>query len=162
MNKVCRPGDYFDSVSAAGSIFLAGPSPRDEFGKEWRDWAVQILELESSCKKIFYPSPFITSYSEKEMNYYFQIEWEARALEVADVILFWVPRELEHMPGFTTNVEFGEWHRSGKVVYGRPSDAPKTGYLDWKAKRYNVPIRETLPETVASAVSMLKMKKGLA
>lgn len=38
------------------------------------------------------------------------------------------------MPLFTTNVEFGYWLHSGKVVYGRPSNAPKTKYLDWLYK----------------------------
>ena len=35
------------------------------------------------------------------------------------------------MPGFSTNVEFGYWMHSKKVIYGRPYGAPKTRYLDW-------------------------------
>jgi len=35
------------------------------------------------------------------------------------------------MPAFTTNVEFGYWLHSKKVIYGRPSNSPKTKYLDW-------------------------------
>lgn len=38
------------------------------------------------------------------------------------------------MPLFTTNVEFGYWLHSGKVVYGRPRNAHKTKYLDWLYK----------------------------
>lgn len=35
------------------------------------------------------------------------------------------------MPAFTTNVEFGYWLHTGKVVYGRPDGAEKIKYLDW-------------------------------
>lgn len=38
------------------------------------------------------------------------------------------------MPGSTTNVEFGYWVKSGKVLYGRPKDAVKVKYLDWLYK----------------------------
>lgn len=35
------------------------------------------------------------------------------------------------MPAFTTNVEFGYWLHTGKILYGRPDDARKIKYLDW-------------------------------
>ena len=57
--------------------------------------------------------------------------WERVALTRATVILFWIPRKLPDMAAFTTNVEFGYWLHSGKVIYGRPDDASKIKYLDW-------------------------------
>lgn len=59
-----------------------------------------------------------------------QIDWEQKYLYECDLILAWVPRDLETMPAFTTNVEFGAFVQSGKLVYGRPDSAPKTRYLD--------------------------------
>ena len=38
------------------------------------------------------------------------------------------------MPAFTTNVEFGYWIHTGKILYGRPNDAKKIKYLDWLYK----------------------------
>ena len=38
------------------------------------------------------------------------------------------------MPAFTTNVEFGYWLHTGKVIYGRPDEAVKIKYLDWLYK----------------------------
>lgn len=35
------------------------------------------------------------------------------------------------MPAFTTNVEFGYWLHTGKVLFGRPDNAEKIKYLDW-------------------------------
>lgn len=60
--------------------------------------------------------------------------WEREALTEATIIMFWIPRSLPDMPAFTTNVEFGYWLHSGKVIYGRPDDASKIKYLDWLYK----------------------------
>jgi hypothetical protein len=81
-----------------------------------------------------------------------QVEWEDKALRAATCNLFWVPRELEKMPAFTTNVEFGMWCSSGKVVLGYPSDAPKMKYLDWHARKHGVPVLHNLRELAATAV----------
>ena len=59
---------------------------------------------------------------------------EREALSNASVILFWIPREFPDMPAFTTNVEFGYWIHTGKILYGRPNEAKKIKYLDWLYK----------------------------
>jgi hypothetical protein len=64
-------------------------------------------------------------------NYEKQTEWEYHHLHRASAVVFWVPRELETMPAFTTNVEFGYWVKSLRCFYGRPPGSPKTRYLDW-------------------------------
>ena len=64
-------------------------------------------------------------------DYTDQAAWEREALSEASTIVFWVPRELETMPAFTTNVEFGYWINRNKIVYGRPDEARKIKYLDW-------------------------------
>lgn len=66
-------------------------------------------------------------------NYEDQVEWEFHYLSACSQIMFWIPRELDLLPGFTTNVEFGFWISKSpeRVFYGRPSSAPKTRYLDW-------------------------------
>jgi hypothetical protein len=59
------------------------------------------------------------------------VEWEYAGLEGCSVVAFWVPRDVQSLPGFTTNVEFGRYVGSGRCVYGRPENAPHTKYLDW-------------------------------
>ena len=54
---------------------------------------------------------------------------EERCLHLSDVILFWIPRDLDTLPGFTTNIEWGVWHASGRCVLGAPPNAPKLRYL---------------------------------
>ena len=77
--------------------------------------------------------------------------------------MFWIPRSLPDMPAFTTNVEFGYWLHSGKVIYGRPDDATKIKYLDWLYKEdYNkIPINdldELLKESIILANNLYDEK----
>lgn len=110
------------------SIFLAGPTPRGENVKSWRTEACKILEDLGFDGVVYVPE--YSTWKPKE-DYVDQAMWERMALTEATVIVFWIPRSLPDMAGFTTNVEFGYWLHSNKVVYGRPNGAPKTKYLDW-------------------------------
>jgi hypothetical protein len=85
-----------------------------------------------------------------------QVEWEWDALEAAAAIAFWVPRDLVTLPAFTTNVEFGFWVRSGKVVLGAPNSAPKMSYLRRLAKRFDVPCFEELEPTLKRAMTLIR------
>ena len=74
---------------------------------------------------------------------------------MSDCIVFYVDRNLDTMPAFTTNHEHGEWFQSGKVIFGAPNHAPKNRYLQLKGKRFGVPQAETLEETLRLAVAMV-------
>lgn len=143
------------------SIFLAGPTPRDEHTISWRPEALALLESAGFDGVVFVPEGEDENW---RANYDDQIEWETRGLNYADVILFWVPREitvttdhtggyprLSGMPAFTTNVEFGRWITSGKCTYGRPEWADKKGYLDWMFKAEMAASPETTLQAVVHA-----------
>jgi len=117
------------------SVFLAGPTPRDDATDSWRPDAVKIFENAGFDGTLFIPEAEDGNFP----DYDDQIGWESECLNVADIILFWVPRDLDDMPAFTTNVEFGRWFTSGKIVFGAPKEAPKNGYLFHKAKEHDVP-----------------------
>jgi hypothetical protein len=142
-----------DLQSSHASIFLAGPTPRDPSVKSWRYEAYDILKNHEDSKdweelEIYSPEPVDT-----ETDYYdYQIKWENAYLKQATCILFWIPRELDTLPGFTTNIEFGEWMKSGKIVVGFPKDAPKTKYIHEKCKLYGIPVAHTLKETLELAL----------
>lgn len=144
------------------SCFLAGPTPRSSYTESWRPDAIKILEDKGFDGVIFCPEG---RDGEFKMDYDDQIEWEHKYLNMADCILFWVPRDLSldkdgkpKMPAFTTNAEFGAWCDSGKVVFGCPPDIEKrkNKYLKYYADFYNVPQGETLTETIDEAMEMLK------
>ena len=113
------------------SIFLAGPTPRGENVESWRTKACQIIKQYGFDGIVYVPE--YSSWKPKT-DYVDQAQWERDALANSSVIAFWIPRFLPDMPAFTTNVEFGYWLHTGKVLYGRPDEAKKIKYLDWLYK----------------------------
>lgn len=140
------------------TIFLAGPTPRnrDEVSS-WRPEAIETLKELGYDGVVFVPE---LRNPTKGHNYDTQVEWEEEMLNAADCIVFWVPRDLSHdtnnypkMAALTTNVEWGVWSDSGKVVLGYPENADKVGYLKYYADKHNVPVSDTLIETLRHAMN---------
>jgi len=161
------------------SIFLAGPTVRgnqphltswrfaaiDEFAKQGFDGALIVPEF--------------TSKTESDKGKDWIPLWEFNGLKKADCIMFWIPRTRE-LIGLTTNWELGYWmgRLPDKIVYGRPDDAYRIGYLDimWKAMfedlmkwspffhkaaiGYSVPkIHNTLEGTIKASIEMATEKR---
>lgn len=117
-------------------VFLAGPTPRDLDVKSWRPLMVKKLREAGYEGHILMPEK---KNPEDGYDYDTQVEWEEKALSASDLVLFWVPRNLDNMPGFTTNIEFGELMKSGKAVLAHPKNAEKMRYMIHKAEKYNIP-----------------------
>lgn len=133
------------------SLFLAGPSPRDSGHPDWRAEALALLADRGFDGVVFTPLP--AGGFTPATDYDAQVAWEHAAMERSDRLLFWIPRDLAVLPGFTTNVEWGRFERSGRVVLGYPPAAAKMRYLDWHARRSRVPICHTLAETVDAVLA---------
>ncbi|MBL8682427.1 MAG: NUDIX domain-containing protein [Myxococcales bacterium] len=132
------------------SIFLAGPTPRSASVQSWRGEALALLRARGFDGVVFVPEDESGTF---RGEYDDQVTWEREGLRMADVIVFWVARELETMPAFTTNVEFGHWISSGKCVLGHPERAPKTRYLAWLAGEHRAPVHHTLEATLDEAIA---------
>lgn len=147
------------------SIFLEGPSVRAADQRDWRHEALRTLETFGYDGHVFIPIPesrfFGAPADQPGWTYDGQIAWECRGRALADIIVAWVPREIDRsrddlgMPGFTTNVEIGEDLHSGKLVYGRPDSAPKNRYLDVRVRDKGLPVFHTLDETLEHAAGQL-------
>ena len=86
--------------------------------------------------------------------------WEREALTEATIIVFWIPRHLPDMPAFTTNVEFGYWLHSRKILYDRPNDAEKIKYLDWLYELdYGIKPQDNLKALLIEAVNKVNNKE---
>ena len=86
--------------------------------------------------------------------------WEREGLTKASIIVFWIPRSLPDMPAFTTNVEFGYWLHSKKIIYGRPDSAVKIKYLDWLYELdYNEKPFNNLDDLLKSAVKKVNSQE---
>lgn len=151
------------------SIFLAGPTFRIKDGDltpsfppiSWRRAAIKLIESSGFDGDIFIPE-WKDNKKPVDWTYSRQVNWEDDYLKKAKVILFWIPRNMETLPGLTTNVEFGEWMKSGKVVAGAPSTAENIRYIQDKASRNGIPWSETLEGCVTNAIEMLKKQQGNA
>jgi 8-oxo-dGTP pyrophosphatase MutT (NUDIX family) len=147
--------DFPDPVTK--SMFLAGPTPRGD-GKSWRAEAIEYLKGIGYSGHVFIPEPRDGAWAE---DYIDQVEWEDNGLNRADVIVFWVPRDLTgetygcKMAALTTNDEWGDWKNSGKVVFGAPSWAEHVRYQQHYAKELGVPLADSLEGTLQNAVSRL-------
>jgi len=118
------------------SLFLVGPTPRNYETPSWRPKAIEILEQAGYDGTVCVAEP---ATGERYPDYDDQVAWEFACLENCQLIVAWVPREMQHMPALTTNVEFGFWMGKApqKVLYGRPDSAPHTKYLDTLYRKHN-------------------------
>lgn len=139
------------------TIFLAGPTPRKGVSGSWRLEAIQYLHDIEFNGTVFVPEPRHGDWAE---HYDHQVEWEEEALNRADRIIFWVPRDIKgpnggELPGFTTNIEWGVWCTSGKVALGAPALTEKMRYLDHYANKLRVSRFDNLRALLNDAVMTL-------
>lgn len=146
------------------SIMLLGPTPRDKNVPSWRPGAIRILNDIETKMQI---SDFdITIYTPTDLEGYLfgdktkQRRWEWEAMSIATVLAFWIPRDLQVLPGFTSNVEFGLNLCSDKMIVGFPKDSPKNSYLEDLAHRYKLPVYHTLEATMEAAMAKLLLPYG--
>lgn len=155
--------EHNDIVKDRPSIFLAGPTLRNDFFENsWRKDAVEILEKEGFDGAVYIPESMTGDYSAINLDDKGYPQWEWNRLETCDVILFWVPRNLETLPGFTTNVEFGRYITlcPEKVVLGYPVDAPKCTYLGTLYERFNNDgVANSLEDTLKHAIARINVLK---
>lgn len=122
-------------------VFLAGPTPRSTDGKSWRpEMIAHFDDINRKSDHAFSDVLLVLPEDSDGVfhgNYNHQTEWEELAIGACDVLLFWIPRDIEEgMPGFTTNVEFGYWmDKKENIVFGHPVGADKMSYLRWRFRK---------------------------
>lgn len=145
------------SIHKRPYIFLAGPTPRDRrVVHSWRPEACEYLDEMLPKGTIVIPED--EGYGEYDPTKGDQVAWEWEGLYLSDAVMFWVPRNMQTLPGLTTNVEYGMLHDSGKIVLGYPREAEHLGYLDRLAKQHNVPILSDLKVACAFTAAMAHIR----
>ncbi|MDR1026736.1 MAG: nucleoside 2-deoxyribosyltransferase domain-containing protein [Lactobacillus sp.] len=143
-----------DTTANTPSIFIAGPIMAMDGSRQdkWQRQALKMLDDMGYEGHIYVPelTPEYTTNN---------IDWEVEHLTKAKCIMFWIPRDLKTLPAFTSNIEFGEWMNSGKVVLGFPPEAENMFYISYRAQKLGIPTFHTLEETLHAAINMSLKKK---
>src|SRR3989304_1979968 len=151
--KVIYAGEEFNNPEF--SVFLAGPTPRDVSVKSWRPEFIKALKLKGFKGSVFAPENRILG---SLYDFEKQIAWEVKGLNKASLIIYWIPRNLETMPAFTTNIEFGEFMHSGKIAVGFPPESVNNRYIGKRCEMHKIPLFQTV-ESLASYVLEQEQKK---
>jgi Nucleoside 2-deoxyribosyltransferase like len=140
------------------SVFLAGPTHPDP-AKSWRPAMIAALDRQWDHDRgqltVLTPE---SRGGQRARRYRDQFEWEVSARRQASAVLFWIPRDVTELPGFTTNVEFGVDVGTGRAVLGCPPDCPspeRNRYLVHLAQLYGVPVSSPLAGTVTNALQLI-------
>lgn len=145
-----EPPDQYEK-----SVFLAGPTPRSQDVQSWRPDALRALAANGYEGVVFVPEDRpVDGITTFHGDYDAQVEWEHRCLNMADCILFWIPRS-DDLPGFTTNDEWGVWKNTGKSVLGAPLWANKIRYQIHYASELQVPYAYDLGTAVRAVIEQL-------
>jgi len=103
------------------TIFLAGPTPRDKRTPSWRPEALRLLSASGYTGHVFVPEAADGEWTD---NWAAQVAWEEAALHRADCIVFWVPRDMQTLPGLTTNIEKVELENVALAAYYGQAERP--------------------------------------
>ncbi|GLY54854.1 nucleoside 2-deoxyribosyltransferase domain-containing protein [Lentzea sp. NBRC 102530] len=147
-----------EPIPEGPAVFLAGPSAHAGSGVEsWRPAAVDELRAQSTGSlTVLTPE---SRGGVRADRYEDQVGWECVARARATVVLYWIPRDIITLPGYTTNVEFGfDVGRGRRVVLGVPKTCPnpeRNRYLVFVAGQEGVPVRTTLPGTVEAVLELV-------
>ena len=146
------PND-FTGYNDKWRVFLAGPI---QGAPKWQD---QLPDLDN----IVWISPrrddgvVLNDETHKQ-----QMEWETQALRTANIILFWIPEEVEHVEGRgyaqTTRFELGENLGRGKrIILGVNDNFPGREYFEYKARKYkNIIFSRQVYHTLDECIDALK------
>lgn len=135
------------------SIFLAGPMPREVSVPSWRP--VMLKAIEEAWSGPGTLTVFVPEARNWQPLKYDHHQWEDHWLSIADVICFWVPRDMQRLPGMNTNIEFGRWEKSGRFIFGAPPDAVSVDYLRECAAREGAAVADSIEQTVAACMAMI-------
>lgn len=76
-------------------------------------------------------------------------------------MLIRIPRDMRTLPGLTTNIEFGEYLHSGKIVVGFPETSDNNRYIYYRCAYDKIPCFNSLEECVDNVLSRFSNKHDI-
>ena len=143
--------DSLTGYQSVWKVFLAGPIQGAP------EWQYTLPEL----KNVVWLSPRTDKWLLNDFNHTEQVQWETDALRMANIVIFWIPEEAEHVEGRayaqTTRFELGENMARGKrIILGAHKEFPGRKYFEYKASKYKNVIGGKVCESLEECVGVLK------
>ena len=143
-----------ESLSGYGKkwkVFLAGPIQGAE------EWQFTLPYMEN----VVWLSPRRKDVILNDFNHKEQVAWETNALRMANIVLFWIPKEKDVISSRsyaqTTRFELGENMARGKrIILGAYEGFPGRQYFEYKASKYSNVIGGKVHSTLEECVETLK------
>lgn len=146
---ITSPDQSLEGIRKRIKVFLAGPI---QGAPDWQKEAFNKVDLGDYVNVVYFnPRRDVVSGKLSDADYSQQVSWETERLRISDVVLFWIPKRIEDIPGReyaqTTKLELLEnLGRSKKVILGiEPEAVSGERYLKLKATGYGITkVHETL------------------
>lgn len=144
----------FSGYNDKWKVFLAGPiqgAPKWQFTLPELDNVVWLCPRRDDDVEL------------NDQTHKDQMEWETQALRASNIILFWIPEEVEHVDGRsyaqTTRFELGENLGRGKrIILGVNDNFPGREYFEYKARKYdNIIFSREVYHTLDECINALKL-----
>lgn len=160
------------------SIFLAGPTARDNARTAWRQYVIDRMSWRDWNGTLIIPeflSPAEARFEERfgppgnesatamtgiRPISYNILEWETTGIHYATAVLFWMPFNATDLRGLTTRAEVArETQRDpSRIVLGMPDDAISGGHIKFHAYRAGLRVVPTLDSTIGYAIHLVESR----
>lgn len=140
------------------TIFLAGGTSRIDVSYSWRKYALKILDSLNFDGNVVIPEPRNNIFfSKHDFDKKEQILWERDMMSRANIIIFWFERCLDktshlYLPCLTSNIEFGEWFKSEKTIFGYSKESENMDYLKFICEEQNKICHNSLVNAIGEAL----------
>jgi len=149
---------------ALSSVFLAGPI---QGAPEWQQYFIdKVKESYTDNTVIQILNPRRTEFNKEKFVYEQQVDWETNSLNSADIIVFWLCNEVEHIEGRdyaqTSRFEIGEWVAKicecgspKKIIIGIEDGFKGDRYIKYRTSKFGIPIYNNLDDIINEVINSI-------
>jgi len=157
-------GDDLDKYKNVPSVYLDGPLSVT-VGKKgsisWRKKLIETFTVQGFNHVVIIPECKNSDYKPQYTHPSFY-EWEEKAMKMATIIMFWIPRESGIFVGRDINDRWGQHKLMKNVILGHPSKSEGMDYQDWYSKRNDITVVHHLENMVQYVVAQLNQYADLS
>lgn len=157
-------GDDLDKYKNLPSVYLDGPLSVNLGSKgsiSWRKKLIETFTIQGFNHVVIIPECKNPEYKPQYTHPSFY-EWEVKAMKMATIIMFWIPRESGIFAGRDINDRWGQHKLQKNVILGHPSKAQGLDYQNWYARNNDIAVVHHLENMVQYVVAQLNQYANLS